>query len=289
MLIFERMIAGLIRYRRVFFPRDDQLVELVQHLQPFDLVRVFSAGMVCSSDLRPISHGKGQTTFVDLSKGQEAIYGGMHANCRYKVRRAQKMLGRIEIVMNTEAARLEFLDLYNHFVRAKRRMPVLTPQRFNEFLPHADIFMLYYDGQPTCGRLVLRDVESRIALMLYSATRRLDEGADTITIGLLNRYLHWHEMNTYQAAGMEKYDFGGAGSANPSVTQFKMSFGGHLIPYQYGLYAGTARMAWRFAHSLYTRWTGQIFDTSITGDELLADRFGERTPSRWLVEKGTSQ
>jgi hypothetical protein len=260
MLIFERPIAGMIRYRRVFFPRQDQLVELVKHLQPFDVVRVFfAAPAVCSSGVRPIALGEGQTTFVDLAKGHDAIFAGMHANCRYKIMRAHKMRNRIDIVMNTDAACSDFLALYNRFVRAKRTMPVLTAKRFNEYLPHADVFMLYFDGQPTCGRLVLRDMESRIALMQHSATRRLDKGADTITVGLLNRYLHWHEMETYQAACMEKYDFGGAGSANPSVTQFKRSFGGNLTTYDYGFYAGTARMAWALAHSLYTRWTGHTF------------------------------
>jgi hypothetical protein len=273
MLIFERPIAGMIRYRRVFFPRHDQLIQLVEQLRAFDLLRVFSDHPASPSTIRPIARGKGLTTFVDLSKGQDAIYAGMHMNCRYKVRRAHKMRDRIDIVINTEMARSDFLALYNGFVRAKRKMPVLTSQRLNEYLPHADVFMLYFDGQPTCGRLVLRDLESRIALMLHSATKRLDPGADTITVGLLNRYLHWHEMKTYEAAGMEKYDFGGAGSATPSVTHFKRSFGGRLITFDYGFYAGTARTAWRFAHSLYTRWSGQTFDISIPSEEPLSDCF----------------
>ena len=286
MIIFERPLAGVIRYRKVFFPRKDQLVELVQHLRPMDLVRVFSAPAICSGYIRPIACEDGQTSFVDLTKGHDAIYAGMHANCRYKVRRAQKMCNRIDIVMNTEAARSDFLALHNRFVRAKPRMPVVTPKRFNEYLPHADIFMLYFDGQPTCGRLVLRDMESRIALMMYSATKRLDEGADTITVGILNRYLHWHEMKTYQAAGIEKYDFGGAGSVRPSLTQFKRSFGGQLIPYHYTCYAGSAWIAWRLAHSLYMKWTGQSVDISIPSKELLRGCFENVRAIRQWVERG---
>ena len=255
MLILERRIARVIRYRRVFFPRNDQLVELVKHLRPFDVVRVFFAPAASLNGVRPIDTAERETTFVDLSKGLDAIYDGMHTNCRYKIRRAHKMRGRIEIVMNTEVARSDFLNLYNNFVRAKRGLRNLTSRRLNEYLPQADVFMLYFDGQPACGRLVLRDMDSRTALLMYSGTRRLDEGVDTITIGLLNRYLHWHEMKTYHAAGMEKYDFGGAGSAHPSVTQFKRSFGGHMSTYHYALYAGTPRIAWELAHSLYTRWT----------------------------------
>jgi GNAT acetyltransferase-like protein len=238
MLIFERQIIGIICYRVAFFPTREQIRQLVEHLRPFDVLRAVSAPAAGSNDVRPIVRGAMQTTLVDLSKGPDAIFAGMHANCRYKVRRAEKMRERIEIAMNSDAAVSDFLVLYNSFVRVKRKIPAMKPRRLNAYLPHADIFMLYFDGQPTCGRLVLRDVEARTALMQHSATRRLEPGADTIQVGLLNRYLHWHEMKTYHAAGMEKYDFGGAGSANPSVTQFKRSFGGQLTTYYNELYAG---------------------------------------------------
>jgi len=257
MVVFERQIARLVRYRKVFFPSGEQLAGLVRNLRTFDVLRVFSSPTVFSNGIRPISENVLRTIFVDLCKGQEAIYAGMHTNCRYKVRRAEKMSDRIDIVMNTEAARSDFLALYKDFARSKGQIPVLKPQRFSEYLPHADVFMLYFEGQPTCGRLVLRDEESRSAMMLYSGTRRLDEGADTITVGLLNRYLYWHEMKTYQAAGMKKYDFGGAGTMNPQLTQFKLSFGGDFLTYHYCVYTGTARIAWGLAHSLYTRWTGE--------------------------------
>jgi hypothetical protein len=281
MLLLERRIAGLFRYRRVFYPRHDQLVRLLKHLGRFDVVRVFSDRTASSSGVRPIAQGQGQTTVVDLSLSQDAVYAGMHSNCRYKIRRADKLRDRIDIVMNTATACSDFFALYNSGARARSKIPHLTPQRLNEYLPHADVFTLYFDGQPTCGRLVLRDVESRTVLMMHSATRRFEEGADTITVGLLNRYLYWHEMKTYQAAGIEKYDFGGAGSANPSATQFKQSFGGHLTIYHYSVYAGRAPIAWELAHALYTRWTGQTFDVGVQVDR-------PRSPivSRVLVRLG---
>ena len=54
MLVFERTIAGVIRYRRVFFPRYDQLIELVKDLRASDVVRVFSAPAIYSNKVRPI-------------------------------------------------------------------------------------------------------------------------------------------------------------------------------------------------------------------------------------------
>ncbi len=158
--------------------------------------------------------------------------------------------------MNTEAARRDFLAFYNAFARGKGKMPLLKPRRFNEYLPHADVFMLYFEDQPTCGRLVLRDEESRTALMLYSGTRRFDGDADTITVGLLNRYLHWYEMKTYQVAGMEKYDFGGPRRPIPPVAHFKLSFGGQPYMRLCRLY-GSGGLPWRIAHDAYAKWTGE--------------------------------
>jgi hypothetical protein len=250
MVVFERVILGRFRYFKVFMPTEEQLNQLATSMRGLDVLRVFSG---------PTSLRDAQTTIVDLSKGQDAIYAGMHTSCRYKVRRAEKMRNRFEIVMNTESARKDFLQLYNSFASSKRNMPLLKVQRFNEYLPHADVFMLYFEGRPTCGRLVLRDEETRTALMLYSGTRRFEQDADTITVGLLNRYLHWHEMKTYLAAGMEKYDFGGIGPRNPSVSNFKMSFGGQLYTLGLYLYSASARPFWRLAHSLYSSWSGESF------------------------------
>jgi hypothetical protein len=285
MVILERSIARIIRYRRIFFPKYDQLNQLTEGLAPFDLVRVFYCPD-SESRVRPIAHGSGQSLFVDLSARQEEIYSGLHPSCRYKVRRAEKMQQRIEIAMNTEPARADFLVLFNDFVRAKREIPVLTQQRLEEYFSCADIFVLYFDGRATCGRLLLRDAESSTALMLYSATRRLDDGADTITIGLLNRYLHWHEMKTYQDAGIEKYDFGGA-SASRSVLEFKRSFGARSRTYNYCVYAGSPRMAWGLAHALYARWTRQNLDFDQASEQLRPSH-SEDVGREQLIEHGAA-
>ena len=259
MVVFERHLMKIIRYRKVFFPTSEQLADLTHDLAPSGLVRVFFDPAQSAIKTCPVLRGRGETTVVDLSKGEDAIYAGMHANCRYKMRRAEKMGERVQIAMNTDSARLDLLALYNGFARNKSGVPLLKAKRFAEYLPHADIFALYFDGEPWCVRLVLRDEEAGRALMLYSGTRRLKKGTDTITCGLLNRYLHWHEMKIYQAAGMEKYDFGGIGPKNPPLTQFKLSFGGKLVMFDYALYAGAAWLSWRIANSLYNAWMGLNF------------------------------
>ncbi|HJU09705.1 MAG TPA: hypothetical protein VJ728_02450 [Candidatus Binataceae bacterium] len=251
MIVFQRVIAKFVRYRKVYLPSEAQLAELVNNLGPLDIVRAFWPAAVVTDHIRPIVETESKTTIVDLSKGLEAIWTGIHSSCRYKIRRAEKIRDRFEIEVNTDTARKDFLPFYNKFVRNKGNLPRLKPHQYNEFLSHADIFMLYFEELPTCGRLVLRDEESRTALMSQSVTRRLDPGTDTITVGLLNRYLYWHEMKTYQAAGIEKYDFGGVGQRNPSLAQFKLSFGGDLSTFKYCFYARTAQIVWKLVHSLY--------------------------------------
>jgi hypothetical protein len=250
MIVLERSIGRVVRYRRVYLSSRVQLNDLVASLRPLDLLRAFCPEEVVSDVIPPVFHIQRMTTFVDLSRGQDAICAGMHTNCRYKVRRAAKLQSCFEIIMNTEQARADFLTLYNSFAQRKGRLRKLVPARFNEYMPHTDVFMLYFRGRPTCGRLVLRDEQSGTALMLYSATSRLEEDAETATIGLLNRYLHWHEMTSYQAAGMKRYDFGGVDNSYPSVNRFKLSFGGDTRTFNYCAYAGSARIFWRMAHSL---------------------------------------
>src|SRR5689334_10341298 len=106
MIIIERAIASLVRYRKVYMPTEAQLTELVSELRPFDLPRAFWPAAIVSRDhIRPVIQGEARTTFVDLSKGLDAVRAGMHPSCRYKVRRAQKMRDRFEIAMNSPAAR----------------------------------------------------------------------------------------------------------------------------------------------------------------------------------------
>jgi hypothetical protein len=261
MVIFERLIAGIVRYRKVFLPSSEQLADLVSNLRTLEVLRVFSSPTVVSNSIRPITASVIPTALVDLSKGQEATFARMNATCRNYIRRADKLRERIEIMVNTDAGRRDFLPFYNKFARNKSEVPLLKRRRFCEFLPHADVFMLYFDGQLTCGRLVLRDEETRTAQLLYSATTRLERNADTTTVSFLNRYLHWHEMKFYQAAGMDKYDFGGAREVNPSVTQFKMSFGGQLHTYHYCVYAGSGRAACGVVHALLTKGTSYASNT----------------------------
>jgi hypothetical protein len=73
MVVFQRTIGRVVRYRKVFLPTAEHLAELMSNSRWFDVLRVFSGPTVPPNGVLPIVRGCRQTTVVDLSKGQEAI------------------------------------------------------------------------------------------------------------------------------------------------------------------------------------------------------------------------
>ena len=59
-------------------------------------------------------------------------------------------------------------------------------------------------------------------------------------------------MKTYEAEGLDRYDFGGVGDVQSSLAHFKRSFGGQLSTVNYCFYAVGAPIFWKFMHSFYT-------------------------------------
>src|SRR6201988_3857433 len=104
MIVVERRIFGLVRYLKVFLATQDELASLITRLRPFDILRAFWPSPLIPDPARLVVQTETRSAFVDLSRGREALYAGMHANCRYKVRRAEKMRDRIQIVINTRGA-----------------------------------------------------------------------------------------------------------------------------------------------------------------------------------------
>ena len=78
----ERVVAGIVRYRRVYLPSEAQLTELVNDLAPFDLVRAFWPAAIVSHHVRPVAQGETKTTVIDLSKGLETVWARIHSSCR---------------------------------------------------------------------------------------------------------------------------------------------------------------------------------------------------------------
>jgi len=245
MVVMEQRLFGLFRYRKAYFPTLEQACELIDHLAFNDLLR-FQHVPSDILDSRPglIERSPTSTVCVDLTQGTETILKHMHARaCRRRIRLSEKLIDRLSIATNTASAAEDFVELYNSFARAMGAVPRLSHKRMEAYARVSDISVLYFDGRAMCGHVNLRDpVRKRVALE-FSATRRLEGGEEASLCGNLNRYLHWHELQSYRAQGMGTYDFGGANS-------FKFSFGGYIGSECFYTFVGAELLA-RFGVSAY--------------------------------------
>lgn len=266
MLIFQRNIAGLLNYRKVFFPNRDQGLFITEALLRNDVVRMF--GLYTELEVEHlVTQRKALTACIDLTRGSEAIWSSMKKkSCRYEINRAEKMLDCVEIESNSERARRDFLCLYNSFAQAKGPVPTLGVRHFNEYGDAKEVSVLYHLKQPLCCHLLLRDKEAGIVKLLYSGSRRLESTAYQSTCGALNRYLHWFEIQKYCEEGFATYDFGGIRYADHPTARFKLSFGAVIRPEYYYLLAGS-RLLGNVGNFIYQK----CFRSAIIANEIDED------------------
>jgi hypothetical protein len=252
MVITERRVGGFLRYRKVWFPKREAALQISQSMRPNDVVRLFAA----SSDLGTlrglVRHRQGLTAFLDLSGGPEAVLKGMKKkSCRYEIRRAEKMLDRVRIEINSSRACRDFLTLYNDFAKAKG-LPKLPASWFREYVTHGEALVLYLEEEPLCCHLLLCDPDGGTVRLVFSGSRRLETPGEAAACGALNRYLHWHEIQRYHAQGIVNFDFGGIRSSEDPISRFKLSFGAVVVPEHYYLLGGTLWVA-RLGNLIYER------------------------------------
>lgn len=236
MVTIERRIHRLVRYRKFWFPSRAQAMEISQSLRVDDLARFFAVFPALDNLPHVVERYMMPTLWIDLTAGPEALLRGMKKkSCRCVIQRAEKILHRVAIEIGSEKANRDFLAVYNDFTHTKN-LPGLSSRWIPENSTHSETLMLYLDGKPLCGHVVLRDPEAGMVRPLYSGSRRLDSPEQATVCGTLNRYLHWYEMQRYHTQGFATYDFGGLFQA--PIARFKLSFGGIVLPQHYYLVSG---------------------------------------------------
>jgi hypothetical protein len=237
MVTIERRVRKLLRYRKFWFPSRTQAMEISESLRPEDVVRFFAVSPALEGLGHVVEHYKMRSLWINLSAGPEAVLNGMkRKSCRYEIRRAEKVLGRVAIEIGSQKANRDFLVVYNEFSKAKG-LQELRARWIQDNSAHAETLVLYLDGEPLCGHLLLLDPETSIVRLLYSGSRRLESREQAAACGALNRYLHWQEMQRYCAQGFTTFDFGGLGRRD-SIASFKLSFGGTVLTQHFYLLSG---------------------------------------------------
>jgi hypothetical protein len=135
----------------------------------------------------------------------------------------------------TPEVRRAFADHYDEFAPAKDLRRVFRPR----------LDLLARNGMLVLSRVTRGDdralawhsyaASSGRALLLYSASlfRDYADSADRNAIGRANRYLHWHDMLWFKAAGCAGYDLGGIDPderdpVTRQINEFKQGFGGRM-------------------------------------------------------------
>ena len=246
MVIIQRRLFGVIRYRKAFFPTLEQANELINGLQLNDIVR-FVYPVANAFDSSYCAHvSQVATVCIDLRQDLDTIFKRMEArSCRQRIRKAEKCLERIRIVGKSENAIVQFLDMYNDFARAKGTVPPVSREHLDLYLRVSDLTLLYLDDRPMCGHVTLRDEELKHVVLMFSGSRRFEGKEDASMCSALGRFLHWYELQRYREQGMAVYDFGGIGHENlrANFNQFKLSFGGDIVSEYRYTFSGARSLA----------------------------------------------
>jgi Acetyltransferase (GNAT) domain len=250
MVILQRRLLGGFRYRKVYFPTAEAIVELTSGLTIKDILHFHYPGDPISKTKYLVERSPFSTVIIDLRDSVGSLLAATdRRGCRRPLRRAEQMRGRVRIAEGGEAAIVDFLRLYNDFARAKGGVQGLSERGLRRYVGVSDLRVLYLDERPMCGHVMLCDGESRRVVGVFTANRRLESAQDAVLCGTLNRYLHWHEIQHYKSRGIEWYDFGGIAHQAPrqaKFNQFRLSFGGAIVSGHRYTFAGAGVLARRW-------------------------------------------
>ncbi len=125
-------------------------------------------------------------------------------SCRPRIRKAERLGCAVSLNQDFDQARA----LINETIRRLRYRDEVGDAEWQDMLPTHDILVCKCQELPQVAHALLRDFPGRIRqLMSGSADRNDPRFRDTVSPA--NRFLHWHEIKYYKAAGYRFYDLGG--------------------------------------------------------------------------------
>lgn len=221
----------LLNYRVAYFPTAGDVRRLVSGLHRNALLRIRQTPVTLEDAAHVLHRSVFKALCVDLTRDVRALRAAMDSTSRRWLNRAEKMRPRVHVAVNDPTTRDAFVTLYNDFARLHEHSGPLSRSTLEELERCSDLFMLYYETQPVCGHLWLRDGLAGRSRLLCSASSRLNSGEDAALCGALNRFLHWYEMDMYKSSGFTLYDLGGFENDHDresSLTRFKLSLGAQI-------------------------------------------------------------
>lgn len=166
------------------------------------------------------------TILIDLNNSDDGLLNNMKSNTRNEIRKAIKEGS--EFVNNVDV--MEFVHYYNEFA-IQKGLTQITEKSCKKYgdnliitgVKKGDVFLSMHAS--------VFDIEEQYAILLYSASKRLEDEYLSKIIGASNRYLHYRDFILLRNLNCNKYDLGGIYTGDSDIAQigianFKKSFGG---------------------------------------------------------------
>jgi hypothetical protein len=244
----------MLSYRVVYFPTPQMLDLMLSDLRPNQLIRIRQTRAAFEYHPYLVRRSAFRAICIDLTNSLDSLQRRMDATCRRWLRKAANVRHQIDIRVNDQATYHDFIRLYNSFAARHRHSGPISDKALARLRRVSDLFVAYYQGRPACGHLWLRDEVCSRTRLIFSASSRLEGRQEANLSSLVNRYLHWAEIEKYRAEGFDLYDMGGfenEADLSHSLTRFKLSLGGFLLTENNFCFAtGFARLAYRIFDGL---------------------------------------
>lgn len=164
---------------------------------------------------------------IDLRQDIDKIFFEFKTSVRNEIRRAQKEGCIVEFDKNYGS----FVTFYNNFCEEKGISDLKTNDATLSKYDYILISRVKYNGDMLCAHATLIDENSKLAMLMYSCSNRLRDGANKNLTGWANRFLHYKEFEHFKGLGLEIYEWNGV-NIDPntpekySIGKFKLGFGG---------------------------------------------------------------
>lgn len=181
----------------------------------------------------PFQREQRHTLLFDLTQDRDNLFGKVNKKRRNIIRRGLKM--DFQLIAQEPASEVlqEFQVLYNKFVPSKGAGKLFSLEHLVALEGYITVFSGKYREKTLIMKIVIHDGQTARDLFIV----RNEEESDHQLSYYVGSALQWETLMYFKERGYNNFDAGGLdldpGSPTYGVNQYKMSFGGEVVPTYY--------------------------------------------------------
>jgi hypothetical protein len=238
-----------VKWIRKWTPRLIRIEEHWFEIKPVsagaDIVRLFNV----YSPVDGFSNQESHTRLIDLTRDEDVIFGDMHKNTRYEIKRADQESVEFEVFdENVLSVLAEFGRDYAS-LQSSKGLEAMRMDRLEALQAKGSLVVtVATTGSPALRswHVYVRGADRVRLLYSVSAFRDLGDKSVQAQAARANRWHHWMDLKHWKSKAVAFYDFGGEyigteDRQKMGISTFKRNFGGDLAPTYSGVRAVTAK------------------------------------------------